>query len=136
MSKATPITREAMKPLLEPYGLSEAVKAGNALYIAGQTGIDETHRIVEGGLRAQAAQAFRNIKAIIELAGGAPEDLVSLTWYLVEGPDGRSFMEDAVEVIAAKEDVMPGVRPGSTAVRVKALLTPEILIEIQAVAAL
>ena len=129
-------TREAMKSLLEPYGLSEAVRAGSMLTLAGQTGITAQHQIVEGGLKAQAVQAFRNIKAIVELAGGRVENLVHLTWYLAEGPTARSFMEDAVDVIAAKEEVMPGVKFGSTAVRVKALLTPEILIEIQAVAAL
>jgi 2-iminobutanoate/2-iminopropanoate deaminase len=136
MSKVVHITREAMKPLLEPYGLSEAVRAGQMLYLAGQTGMNEQHQIVDGGLKAQALQAFRNIKAVIELAGGAPEDLVHLTWYLAETPGGRSFMEDAVDILAAKEEIMPGVRPGSTAVRVRALLTPEILVEIQAVAAL
>lgn len=45
-------------------------------------------------------------------------------------------MEDAATVLAAKERILPGVRPGSTAVRVKELLTPEILVEVQAVAAL
>jgi enamine deaminase RidA (YjgF/YER057c/UK114 family) len=136
MIKVEHITRDVMKPLLEPYGLSEAVKAGSVLTIAGQTGVTAEHQIVEGGLKAQAAQAFRNIKAIVELAGGRVENLVHLTWYLAESPAARGFMEDAVDVIAAKEEVMPGVKPGSTAVRVKALLMPEILIEIQAVAAL
>ncbi|HSZ51262.1 MAG TPA: RidA family protein [Caulobacteraceae bacterium] len=130
------ITRPAMKPLLDPYGLSEAVRRGGTLYIAGQTGMGEDHRIVKGGLKAQALQAFRNIRAVLELAGGDPENLVSLTWYLVEGPEPRAFMEDAVDVLAAKEEAMPGIRPGTTAVRVKALLTPEILVEIQAVAEL
>jgi enamine deaminase RidA (YjgF/YER057c/UK114 family) len=136
MSKVEYITREAMRPLIEPFGLSEAVRVGQMLYLAGQTGMDETHRIVEGGLKAQAAQAFRNIKAVIALAGGDAENLVHLTWYLADGPAARSFMEDATEVLAAKEEVLPGIRPGSTAVRVKALLTPEILIEIQAICAL
>ena len=130
------ITRPAMKPLLDPYGLSEAVRRGGTLYIAGQTGIGDDHRIVPGGVKVQALQAFRNIKAVLELAGGGPENLVSLTWYLVEGPEARPFMEDAADVLAAKEEVMPGIRPGSTAVRVKALLTPEILVEIQGVAEL
>ena len=75
-----------MRPLIEPYGLAEAVRAGDLLYIAGQTGMDETHQIVDGGLKAQAAQAFRNIRAVLEAAGGKPENLVSLTWYVVEGP--------------------------------------------------
>jgi 2-iminobutanoate/2-iminopropanoate deaminase len=130
------ITRTAMKPLLEPYGMSEAVKAGGMLYLAGQTGISAQHAIVEGGLKAQALQAFRNIKEIIELAGGRVENLVHLTWYLADGPAARSFMEDATDVLAAKEEIMPAIKSGSTAVRVKELLMPEILIEIEAVAAL
>jgi 2-iminobutanoate/2-iminopropanoate deaminase len=136
MSKVEYITRDFMKPLIEPYGLSEAVRVGQMLYIAGQTGLDETHQIVAGGLKAQALQAFRNIKAVVEAAGGEVENLVQLTWYLADGPAARSFMEDAIEITAAKEEVLPGIRPGSTAVRVKELLTPEILIEIQSVCAL
>jgi 2-iminobutanoate/2-iminopropanoate deaminase len=129
------ITRETMQPLIGPFDLNEAVKANGMLHVAGQTGMDPaTHMIVEGGLRAQATQAFRNIKAIVELAGGRVENLVSLTWYLA--PSGRGFMEDSLEIVAAKQAVMPGVAPGSTAVRVAELLTPEILIEISAVAAL
>ncbi|HXQ13753.1 MAG TPA: RidA family protein [Caulobacteraceae bacterium] len=136
MAKVQTITREAMQPLIAPYGLAEAVRAGDLLFIAGQTGLDETHAVVEGGLRAQAAQAFQNIKAIIALAGGRPENLVQLTWYLAEGPEPRSMMEDALDVTAARNEVFPGLVTASTAVRVKALLTPELLVEIQAVAAL
>ncbi|HEY1426316.1 MAG TPA: RidA family protein [Caulobacteraceae bacterium] len=128
------ITREAMRSLIEPYGLAEAVRAGNLLFIAGQTGMDESHQVVAGGLKAQAAQAFRNIRAVLEAAGGRPENLVSLTWYVVEGE--RSFMEDALDITAAREAVFPGLVTGQTAVRVTGLLTPQMLIEIQAVAAL
>jgi enamine deaminase RidA (YjgF/YER057c/UK114 family) len=136
MAKVQTITRDAMRPLIEPYGLAEAVRAGGLLFIAGQTGIDETHQIVAGGLKAQAAQAFRNIKALLEAAGGSPENLVSMSWYVVEGETPRSFMEDALEITAARDEVFPGLVTGQTAVRVKGLLTPEMLIEIQAVAAL
>ena len=136
MSKVQTITREHMKPLIEPYGLAEAVRAGDLLYIAGQTGLDDRHQVVAGGLKAQATQAFRNIRAVIELAGGRPENLVHLTWYLADGPAARSFLEDALDVTAARNEVFPGVIAGSTAVRVKALLTPELLVEIQAIAAL
>lgn len=126
------ITREAMKLLLEPYGLCEAVRAGNTLTLSGQTGMDAQHRIVAGGLKAQALQAFRNIADIVRTAGGG--ELVHLTWYLCD--TGRSFMEDALDVTGARNEALPGVVCASTAVRVKELLTPEILIEIQAVAAL
>jgi 2-iminobutanoate/2-iminopropanoate deaminase len=130
------ITRPAMKPLLEPYGLCEAVRHGNTLTLAGQTGMDAQHRIVDGGLRAQAAQAFRNIREVVELAGVRVENVVHLTWYLVDMSPARSFMDDALDVTAARNEILPGLVAGSTAVRVKALLMPEILIEIQAVAAL
>jgi enamine deaminase RidA (YjgF/YER057c/UK114 family) len=136
MAKVEYITRETMKALLEPHGLSEAVKANGMLHVAGQTGIDASHQVVQGGLKAQALQAFRNIKEIIALAGGRSENLMHLTWYLVEGSPPRSFLEDALDVTAAREEVFPGLKTGSTAVRVKALLTPELLIEIQSVVAL
>jgi enamine deaminase RidA (YjgF/YER057c/UK114 family) len=134
MAKVEYVTREHMKPLLEPYGLSEAVRHGATLTIAGQTGMNAQAQIVEGGLKAQAAQALRNIKEIIEFAGGSIENIVHLTWYLAPSP--RSFMEDAVDVTLARAEILPGIAPGSTAVRVKELLTSEILIEIQSVVAL
>ncbi|HEY8950730.1 MAG TPA: RidA family protein [Rhizomicrobium sp.] len=134
MSRVERITRPHMKPLIEPYGLAEAVRHDGMLTIAGQTGMNRDHRIVEGGLKAQALQAFRNIGEIIALAGGAPENLIHLTWYLA--PSERSFMEDALDVTAARNEIFPGLVAGSTTVRVQALLTPEILIEIQGVCAL
>jgi len=136
MAKVEYVTRPSMKALLEPYGLSEAVRHGETLTIAGQTGIDADHKIVDGGLKAQALQAFRNIKEIVELAGASADNLVHLTWYLAGDHSTRSFMEDAIDVTMARAEVFPNIAPGSTAVRVKELLTPEILIEIQAVVAL
>ncbi|HTT97914.1 MAG TPA: RidA family protein [Rhizomicrobium sp.] len=128
------ITRAHMKPLIEACGLCEATRQGDTLFIAGQTGMSHAHQIVDGDIRAQAVQAFRNIREVIETAGGRAENLLSLTWYLADGP--RSFMEDALDVTAAREEVFPGIVTGSTAVRVRSLLTPEILVEIQAVCAL
>ena len=128
------ITRAHMRPLIEPYGLCEAVRHEGTLHVAGQTGMSAEHVIVAGGIKAQAAQAFRNITEIVALAGGRPENLIGFTWYLADGP--RSFMEDALDVTAARDEVFPGLVAGSTAVRVKALLMPEILVEIQAVCAL
>ena len=136
MSTVERITRPAMKPLIEPYGLCEAVKHGATLTLAGQTGITKDHAIVAGGLRAQAVQAFANIKEVVELAGGIADNIVHFTWYLAESKPSRSFMEDALDVTAARNEIFPGLVAGSTAVRVKELLDPEILIEIQAVAAL
>ncbi|MBV9992049.1 MAG: RidA family protein [Alphaproteobacteria bacterium] len=125
-------TRPHMADLIGPFGLCEAVSHGGTLFVAGQTGMDRQHRIVEGGLKAQARQAFANIKEIMALAGG--REIVSLTWYLADNP--RPFLEDALDVTAARDEVFPYILTGSTAVRVASLLTPEILVEIQAVCAL
>ena len=127
------ITREAMKPLLEPFGLTEAAQGGGVIVLGGQVGMGPDHQIVAGGLAAQARQAFRNIRSVLEAAGVQPENLLHLTWYLVD--TGTSFMEDAMAVTEARNEILPGVTPPSTAVRVAALLTPDILIEIQATAA-
>jgi 2-iminobutanoate/2-iminopropanoate deaminase len=134
MSRVKRFTRASMQPLLEPYGLAEAVRHGDTLTIAGQTGIDASHQIVQGGLKAQALQAFRNIREIVEIAGGSVENIVHLTWYLAASE--RSFMEDALDVTMARNEILPGVVAGSTAVRVQQLLMPELLIEIQTVVAL
>jgi 2-iminobutanoate/2-iminopropanoate deaminase len=134
MAKIERITRDCMKLLMEPYGLVEAICHGDTLTIGGTTGVNEQQQVVEGGLKAQALQAFRNIKAILEAAGTGPDNLIHLTWYLADAP--TSFLEDAFAVTAAREEVFPGLKCASTAVRVKALVMPELLIEIQGTAAL
>lgn len=134
MANTTYFTRPHMKPLLEPYGLSEAARNGNILTIGGQTGLDAEHKLADGGLKAQAAQAFCNIREIVEYAGGDIANLMHLTWYLA--PSERSLMDDALDVTMVRNEVLPGLSIPSTAVRVKELLTPEILVEIQAIAAL
>ena len=53
---------------LGPY--SQAVRAGNTVYLSGQIPLDpKTGELVEGGFEAQVHQAFRNLKAVVEAAG-------------------------------------------------------------------
>jgi 2-iminobutanoate/2-iminopropanoate deaminase len=134
MAKIERITRDCMKPLMAPYGLCEAVKHGDTLTIGGTTGINDQQQVVEGGLKAQALQAFRNIKAILEAAGTTPDNLIQLTWFLADAP--TALLEDSFAVTTAREEVFPGLQCASTAVRVKALVLPELLIEIEGKAAL
>jgi enamine deaminase RidA (YjgF/YER057c/UK114 family) len=119
---------------MEPYGLCEAVRHGDTLTIGGTTGIDDTQQVVTGSLTAQARQAFRNIKAVLEAAGATQDNLVELTWYLADAP--TTMLEDSFAITAAREEVFPGLQCASTAVRVKALVLPELLIEISGKAAL
>jgi len=66
-----------------PY--SQAVRAGNTVYLSGQIPLDpETGQLVEGGIEAQADRAFRNLKAVAEAAGGSLSQVVKLTLFLTD----------------------------------------------------
>lgn len=64
-----------------PY--SQAVLAGNTLYISGQVPIDPaTGKVVEGGITEQTEQVMKNIKAILDEAGFTFQDVVKSTCLL------------------------------------------------------
>jgi reactive intermediate/imine deaminase len=61
-----------------PY--SQAVRAGDTLYMSGQIPLDpKTMQIVDGGIDAQARQVFANLRAVALAAGAALNDIVKLT---------------------------------------------------------
>lgn len=65
-----------------PY--SQAVKAGNTVYLSGQIGLDPaTMQLVEG-VEAQAQRVFENLKAVAEAAGGSLNDAVKVNIYLTD----------------------------------------------------
>ncbi len=64
---------------------SQAVKAGNTVYISGQIPLNPaTMEIVEGGIDAQITRVFDNLTAVAEAAGGGLRDAVKLTIYLTD----------------------------------------------------
>jgi reactive intermediate/imine deaminase len=64
---------------------SQAVKAGNTVYLSGQIPlIPETMELVEGGFEAQADQVFKNISAVVEASGAELADIVKLNIYLTD----------------------------------------------------
>jgi reactive intermediate/imine deaminase len=66
-----------------PY--SQAVRAGNTVYLSGQIALDPASgQLVEGGFDAQVEQAFRNLKAVAQAAGGSLSDVVKLTLFLTD----------------------------------------------------
>ena len=63
---------------------SQAVKAGDTLYLSGQLGFDPaTMQLVEG-IDAQILRVFENLKAVVEAAGGTLADVVKLNIYLTD----------------------------------------------------
>jgi reactive intermediate/imine deaminase len=66
-----------------PY--SQAVRAGNTIYLSGQIPLDpKTMELVKGDVRAQARQVFDNLVAVSEAAGGSLANAVRLTIYLTD----------------------------------------------------
>jgi|SRR5687768_16237898 reactive intermediate/imine deaminase len=66
-----------------PY--SQAVRAGDTVYLSGQIPLDpSTGLLVEGDIAAQARRSFENLKAVCEAAGGSLGDIVRLGLYLTD----------------------------------------------------
>jgi len=74
------LTERAPKPI-GPY--SQAVRAGNFVFISGQIPIDpKTGEIVREDIKTQAKRALENIKAIVEAAGGSLKNIVKVNVYI------------------------------------------------------
>ena len=63
---------------------SQAVRAGNTVYISGQIGLDPATMEMVEGFEAQTVRVFENLKAVTEAAGGSLADAVKLTIYLTD----------------------------------------------------
>ena len=80
------ITSDRAPAALGPY--SQAVKSGNMVFLSGQLGIDPAAgKMVEGGVEAQAAQALKNINAVLEAAGASFKNVVKTTVFLTSMND-------------------------------------------------
>lgn len=96
-----------------PY--SQAVQAGNMLFASGQLGIDPaTGNFVEGGVKEQTAQAFKNVHAILAEAGLTIDQVVKTTVFLAD-------MGDFVAMNEVYASQFQGSFPARSAVAVKTL---------------
>ena len=111
-----------------PYSHDVDVPEGSRLlYISGEVGVLSDGTVPEG-IEAQAEACWRNIIAILADAGMGIGDLVKITTYLVRP-------EDIAAAGAARAKHFGDARQGSATIIVKALVRPDWLIEIEAVAA-
>lgn len=83
MSKTIHISTENAPQAIGTY--SQAVKAGDTIYISGQIPLEpHSMLLVEGGIRCQITQVFENLRAITEAAGGSLQDIVKLNIFMVD----------------------------------------------------
>jgi enamine deaminase RidA (YjgF/YER057c/UK114 family) len=103
------------------------------LFVSGQIGWDEREQFVANDLPGQVRQALRNVVAIVTAAGGVPENVARLTWYVL---DKRDYLANARAIGAAYREVMGGHFPAMSVVEVRALVEDLALVEIEATAVL
>lgn len=119
---------------LRPRGYANGVVAGGRwLAIAGMIGWDAQQRFHSDDFAAQARQALENIMAVLRAAGGGPEHLVRMTWYVV---DKREYLAAGRAVGQAFREVIGNYTIAMTAVEVKALIEDRARVEIEATAVL
>jgi enamine deaminase RidA (YjgF/YER057c/UK114 family) len=116
-----------------PRGYSNGITgAGRVVMVGGQIGWDKQGRFAEGFV-AQVAQALRNVVAVVREAGGSPEHIARLTWYVVDIEEYRSELP---ALGAAYRDTLGRWYPAMTLVQVGALVEREARVEIEATAIL
>lgn len=106
---------------------------GKTLYIGGQIGWNSEKIIEEKDFIGQMEQVLKNIKEIVEAAGGRVENIVRLTWFIIDKGD---YMANQSAVGAAYRRVFGRHFPAMSVVVVKELIEDEALIEIEATAEL
>jgi len=120
------VTSPAAPAAIGPY--SQAIKAGNLLFLSGQIPLDPaTGQLVAGGVQEQTRQVFTNIGAILEAAGLSFDAVISATVYVAD-------MNDFAKVNEIYATYFSSPAPARATVQV-ARLPKDSLVEIQVIAA-
>ena len=115
-----------------PKGYSAGISAEGALvFVSGQVGWDADGRFAAADLAGQVRQALRNVVAIVAEAGGRPQHITRMTWFITDKP---AYLAAQKAIGEAYREVMGRHFPAMSVIVVAGLVEDAALVEIEATA--
>jgi 2-iminobutanoate/2-iminopropanoate deaminase len=131
-ARAPQVKRTNPPTLSKPTGYTHIVEVSGAakmVYISGQIAFDAQGNVVGAGdMKAQAEQVFKNLDAALTAAGAKFSDIVKMNTYITD-------MDKAPAVREVRARYFGDTTPASTFVKVAGLVRPELMLEIEVIAA-
>ncbi len=115
-------------PWTKTFRISQGMRVGNTVYLSGQIAFDPDGNVVGvDDMGAQARQVFKNMRTVLAEAGATMEDVVKLTAFITDFSRYPDYG-------AARAEAFPNNIPASSTVATPALVNPDLLVEVEAIA--